>query len=336
MPASRWAAWRTLVVTVALAIVAAGCSSPFPQLKPAATGQMAVMALVPETLVAQAAAHEVEVSLTQDRHQIHERRPLNGETFSLTLDNVYVGRWQVNVAIRDAEGDTIYAGSGSVWVSENETTTVQVPLTPQPGALKLTIDIGGLPLEQEAFKARLHLSPGDTHNLDRVEGTALFEANVAVQPGSYDFKVDFYTDSFHAHKIIYSGYWMPLSVTPGKTVTLYWRPGTGAVVIDAGPDGPPPAPAALSAQWTDDGVLLEWPGVPADNITAYRVYRRVGLLARYELVAEVDAATTSVLDTPPVLEEEPLTGPGLYYVVTALNGAGYESLRSPEAVVFAP
>ncbi|HEY8418044.1 MAG TPA: hypothetical protein VIK93_08430 [Limnochordales bacterium] len=329
---SLWATRRArvLVAAAAVAILVAGCSAPFPELKPAATGQMAITASVPAA-AALAAGHEVEVSLTQDKHQVQARRPVNGETFSITLDNLYIGRWEVKVIVWDPEGDAVYAGSGSVWIREGQTTTVQVPLMPKEGTLDLTIDIAGLPLEQESYKARLHVSPGETYNLDRIEGTAQFKANVRLAPGSYDFKVDFYTDSFHSYKLIYTGYWMPFAVAPGKTVTLYWRPGTGAVEVEAAPAGPPPAPAALSATWLDGAVLLEWSAVTDGSVTAYRVYRRVGYLARYELVMEVDAANTWAVDTPPAAEDAPDTGLGLSYVVTAVNAAGFESLRSPEA-----
>lgn len=324
-------AWK-LVAAAVVTFLATGCRAPFPALKPAATGQMAITTSVPAA-VALAAGHEVEVSLTQGKHQVQARRPLHGETFSITMDNLYIGRWDVNLIVWDPEGDAIYTGSGSVWVNEGQTTTVQVPLLPKEGTLELTIDIAGLPLEQQSYKARLHVSPGETYNLDRIAGTAQFRARVLLAPGSYDFRVDFYTDSFHSYKLIYDGYWMPFSVLPGKTVALYWRPGTGAVEVEAGIAGPPPAPAALSAMWLDGAVVLEWSAVADDSVTTYRAYRRVGPLGRYELLVEVDAASTSVVDTPPAAGAVPDTGPGLYYVVTAVNAAGYESLRSPEAHV---
>ena len=331
--------WHALALLIALAILAAGCGSVFPELNPPATGRMAIAA----TLAAPPGApglelpapYEIEVTLTQDRQQVQERRPMHGDTATITIDNLYIGRWQVEVVVRDAAGDAIYSGSGSVWINENETTTVSVPLAPRPGTFDLTIDIAGLTLEHQSYKARLHVG-GSTYNLDRLEGTAQFQARVSLSPGSYDFKVDFYTDSFHAYKLIYSGYWMPVAVLPGKTTALYWKPGTGAVVLETGPAGPPPAPAGLSATWQDGSVLLEWTAVTHPDVIGYRLYRRLGALARYELLAEVGPDTTAAVDMPPVLDGESETGTGVYYVVTSVNKHGYESLRSPEAVVLVP
>ncbi|HLT59342.1 MAG: hypothetical protein LOD91_03695 [Limnochordales bacterium] len=331
----RSQAGRAAALALAVAMLAGGCGSPFPRLETPATGRMAVTASLPAA-AALSPLQEFEVSLTQGRHVVQKRGPVEGETFAVTLDNLYIGQWEVAVSVWDAEGDAIYTGSGSVWISENETTTVHVPLVPRPGELALTIDISGLPLEEQSYKARLHVSPGGVHNLDRVPGTALFEARVSLEPGSYDFKVDFYSDTFHAHKLLHTGYWMPVSIRPGKTAALYWKPGTGAVEIEAEPAGPPPAPAQLVAAWQEGAVVVEWTPVPAAGIVAYRVYRRLGPLDRYELLTEVDAGTRQVVDTPPPADGMPPAGPGVYYVVTAVNEAGYESLRSPEAAVFIP
>src|SRR5690606_17215164 len=170
----RSQAGRAAALALAVAMLAGGCGSPFPRLETPATGRMAVTASLPAA-AALSPLQEFEVSLTQGRHVVQKRGPVEGETFAVTLDNLYIGQWEVAVSVWDAEGDAIYTGSGSVWISENETTTVHVPLVPRPGELALTIDISGLPLEEQSYKARLHVSPGGVHNLDRVPGTALFE-----------------------------------------------------------------------------------------------------------------------------------------------------------------
>src|SRR5690606_28395925 len=120
-------------------------------------------------------------TLTQDRQLLQERRPMDGEAATITIDNLYIGRWQVDIVVRDAAGDAIYSGSGSVWINENETTTVSVPLAPRPGTLDVTIDIAGLTLETQSYKARLHIG-GNTYNLDRLEGTAQFQTRLSLSP----------------------------------------------------------------------------------------------------------------------------------------------------------
>lgn len=142
----RHAARRAAPVIV-LALVAAGCRSPFPRLGHA-TGQMALTAAIPAATAA--APYEVHVTLTQDRHRVEERHPVTGEQIAITLDNLYIGRWHVEVVLLDQEGDEIYAGTGSVYVAQDQTTSVHIPLSPRPGTLALTVDVGGLPLETQA------------------------------------------------------------------------------------------------------------------------------------------------------------------------------------------
>ncbi|GEM_PF-644526 len=361
---------QAIALLAALAILTAGCGSPFPALAPPATGSLTITARLPVSTAAGhgeaasapssefgaakasvakaaavapmgqmatlAAAYELEVTLTQDKLQVQERRAVSGDTVSLTIDNLYVGRWQLELVVRDGAGQGLYSGSGSVWVSEGATSTVTVPLSPYPGTLDLTVDIGGLSLEQESYKARLVVSPGESYNMDRIEGTALFQTRVNLAPGSYDFKIDFYTDSFHTYKLIYAGYWMPLAIEPGKTVAVYWRPATGAVVVETEPAEPPPAPSAVTADWEGDAIVLAWDAVTQGDVVAYRVYRRVGPLARYELLAEVDAWTTTLVDAPPEDIDGPDNGRSVSYVVTAMGASGKESYRSPEAIVIVP
>jgi len=108
--------WHALALLIALAILAAGCGSVFPELNPPATGRMAIAATLaapPGTPGLELPApYEIEVTLTQDRQQVQERRPMHGDTVTITIDNLYIGRWQVEVVVRDAAGDAIYSGFG--------------------------------------------------------------------------------------------------------------------------------------------------------------------------------------------------------------------------------
>ncbi|MBO8142482.1 MAG: hypothetical protein H0Z37_09970 [Firmicutes bacterium] len=314
-----------------LAAAAAGCRSPFPPLGPD-TGQVVLSANLSSLAASDVEPETAEISLTQDRHRVERRAPVQDGKVSVTVENLYVGVWNVHIAVVDHDGDTVFAGGGTVYVEKDKTTTASVVLAPQPGRLRLTIDIAGLPLEAESYKARLHLSSGQTYDLERVPGTARFEADVEADPGSYDFKVDFYADSFHSYKMVYSGYWVPVTVLPGKTAAVLWRPGTGQVIIDAGPAGPPPPPPNLTARWEDGLIFLQWDPAPDTSVIAYRIYRKHDPLGRYELHAEVDQGTTSLADSPP---DDPLP-PGqpraVYYVVTAVNEASsLDFWKSPES-----
>ena len=91
---------------------------------------------------------------------------------------------------------------------------------------------------------------------------------------------------------------------------------------------PPIGPAALAAAAAGQVVTLQWTAAsdPESGINAYRVFRGVGAGASKTLLAEVSGSTLTYADAA--------TLPGVIYSyqVAAVNRAGVEGPRSPEAV----
>jgi fibronectin type 3 domain-containing protein len=108
----------------------------------------------------------------------------------------------------------------------------------------------------------------------------------------------------------------------GVTLDL---PGYGAAVLltDAGVDlAAPDAPADLGAEGSTGRVALSWSAV--EDAASYRVWRSVLSGGGYRMVGTVEDATS--------FEDRSVrNGTRVHYVVTAVDAAGNESERSPEA-----
>ena len=99
--------------------------------------------------------------------------------------------------------------------------------------------------------------------------------------------------------------------------------GAAVLVTDADVDlEPPEAPGGLRAAATTGEVTLEWDAT--DDATAYRVWRSILPGGRYALIGTTDDATSYT-------DRSVRNGTRVHYVVTALDAAGNESDRSPEA-----
>ena len=108
----------------------------------------------------------------------------------------------------------------------------------------------------------------------------------------------------------------------GVTIDL---PGYGAAVLLADPGvdlAAPPAPDELSAEAATGRVALSWSAV--QDATSYRVWRSVLSGGGYRVLATIEDATS--FDDTSVRN-----GTRVHYVVTAVDAAGNESERSPEA-----
>lgn len=277
-------------------------------------------------------AFTVTATLTKDQQRLIIPLALTDGIARGSHESVLIGKWDVAVEVRDADGDTPYAGKSSVVVRPNETTAATVSLEPKAGTLVLTVDVAGLDLEGPTQRARVTLSPGGYTSFERIPNTTLLQVSKDLAPGTYDAKVTLYGDSYLAGDRLYESEWFPVTIWPGKTHALSWSPQTGRVDIDTRIITIPAAPASLAATPTENGILLTWDPVFQSSIDRYLVYSRTDIFDPFKILGEVPASETSF--THEVTAPWPNTR--MRYVVTALGTSGYESPRSAEVSVVLP
>jgi len=261
------------------------------------------------------------------------------------FERLETGPWLISAELLDAEGVPMYTGAAEVYVREGETVAADVFLEMVPGGLIVRIDLGdaciavgdeGQCLHDVANRGHLRLAPGPdgkawNENFDWVPGERYGTASVnRLTPGDYEFQLIFYRDSRTVGNTLYAGHWVPFRVEPGRTTEVDWHAQAGALDVNVRINAPPLPPAGVTAQWTEQGLLLSWSPSASDNVARYYVWHRTG--PRAELVrlhATPDAQVTAWLHAD-ASAEMCFAAPdaGLFYFVTAVSASGLESLRS--------
>lgn len=271
---------------------------------------------------------------------------------SVSFTNIGTGRWSIQAELIDEDGISMYAGTGEAYVEDGSTVQAELVLDPLPGTLTVEIELGDdciLVLDESGClvdvteAGRLDVSPPPSDNkksesFDWTEGDTRGTVSITSIPARhYEFQVTFFNGNRIDSNIIYRGHWIPVVVHPGHTTTVVWEPQTGALDIRVHVHLPPGSPTDLTATWSEDGVRLDWGGATASDVTHYNVWRRTDPKAEMEKIAEaVGWMTTSWLDQDaPWIQCGDASDEKLYYVVTAVNESGLESLRSNEVTVCA-
>lgn len=298
------------------------------------TGTVAVQATLSALETSGSTPTSGEVVLTKNKTTITVPLTITDGRASGSAD-IPTGRWDATVKVKDADQDVIFQGTGVLDVAPNATSTLAVTLAPAPGYLNLSVDVSGLPNQAELQKAKLLLSPGSSYRtLERTPETTRFESIVELAPKSHDIKVDLYTSSTHSYNLAHEGVWMPITILPGKTLTLLWKPALGQVSIDASVENVPHPPQNLTASYEAGLIHLSWqPGPnPEGDVRSYTVYAKADEYSAYEQIAQVAAPTTQYQYTL----TQPTVGQRYSYTVTATDGAGYESPRSEPVHIVVP
>lgn len=300
---------------------------------------------------------QLRVTLTKPRtsstfQTLQRQVAFHGDSASVSFAHIGTGRWSIAAELLDDDGVSMYAGTGEAYVEDRSTVTAELLLKPLPGTLTVEIDLGddcihvladSDCLADAATAGRLELfpSPSDTkpsENFDWTPGDTMGTVSVSSIPArQYEFQVVFFKGSRLASNVVYRGHWIPVAVHPGHTTTVHWKPQTGALDVRVHVNLPPERPTDLTATWTEDGLQLDWSAPMAPDVTHYNIWRRTDPKSGIEKVHEAAGPmTTRWLDQDaPHVPCGNASDDQLYYVVTAVNESGLESLRSNEVVVCA-
>lgn len=303
---------------------------------------LAIPAAALQLSAGQPALERVRVTLVKDAHVLTREQSLlappaqDEALFSFTFQQVYEGRWRVAGELVDAEGDTVYAGSATLYVARGQTSTVRLVLAACPAILRVNVDLTDYARESNVTAAGVRLKGSDSTTLRsaRPSGALSWSFERERPAGTFDVQVLLYQQE---GTLEFSSDWREgVALLPGKATGVTWRPGTGTAIVVGEVDLVPSPPSAVACRGLAAERQLEvaWTAPAEPDLAGYRVYLRPpGSTLR--LKAEVGAGETQALLSDPDLPWE--TGGSAYVGVTAVDLAGQESLHAPvECTIPAP
>lgn len=318
-----------LLVTLAIVTVASGC---LPAVRPQTT-TLTLQTDLAATGLSLSEGATLQAELQKDELQIVRQLSVSNGAASATIEDLYLGTWNVRLKLIDSAGDVTHVAETEIRLVRQEPQVLELTLRPCPGMLNVHIDISSFPQRDEIQKAKVCISPGDITVTTELNDDGLtMDASLELQPADYDMKVDLYSTSTHSYNLVAEGTYQPISIHPGKTLSINWQPQTTDLQLNAEIDNPPDPPGSVSAAWDGTSCQISWEASPDSegDLYAYRIYYQSDPLLAYDLLKEVSRQTTSITYTPTSAE----LGTELRFVVTAVDAGGLESQRSLPASVF--
>lgn len=275
--------WLTLVL---IALIIGGCTRGSQPLSPSTPGDLTISAHVHSSLSSE--QWTMEVIAVRGRHSFEERIPVSSSEFEETL-SIPVGTWDITLLLLDGDDvphfqDTIE----DVTVFPDQPTTVVMNLRPANGNVLLHIVLDAFPGSSRVLRARVYFGD-DMYELIRDSEEDELAGEFSLPPGSYDYRVELFTDSFRATDCIHPGIWENLTILPSIDQDLVWHPHTTLLTINAEILFVPESPMNLTGtRVSESETLLEWDSVTEGDahIGGYQVLFQLDPFTRFEVVSE--------------------------------------------------
>lgn len=315
------AVFRLLAASIGIALIMSGCG-----LQTQNSGTVSVTAMnLPE-----AAAWSARIVCTRGKHEITQCFTVYDTNLAVEF-TIPAGPWDITLQLADSDGNVLYQDTAvNVVIYPDRPVLVDFQLKPAPGTVKVIVDLSGHPNAEAIMRARVYFND-QVKELIRSSVQEALEGEYRLEPGSYDFTVDLYTTSFHAHNRIDSGVWSTIDVEPLSEQTVIWRPQLEKMTVTACICVLPDAPQGLAFQYGSGRTVLSWEPSLAADLAGYHIYWQPSPFQRFSLIATVDRDATSYTHDLSELDELPLQA---YYTVAPFSTVleGYRS--SPVLVPF--
>lgn len=300
-----------LLLFVSVAVATAACLAP-PSVDPSSPlTVLGTLDATPDTVV------EARIIVSRGKHVVEATVPVERNEFQGSVQ-VPVGQWELTVYLVDAEGIVRFQSKPqTIQVAYGTPQAVELVLRPAASTVHITIDLEGYIFRNQALRARIYFND-QMHELIRQAADAPFEATFEISPGSYEFKIELYTESFHAGNRLGVGVWRVIDVDENESVSLVWRPETEDLVISGHVETLLPPPAWVSATGAGPEVEISWAPVDHWNLAGYLVLAQTSPLERFEVLTPTPLETTSCVHT---LDMDELP-PEVKYVVAAVTRHG--------------
>lgn len=300
-----------LLVVIPVAVIHSACLPTTPGGAASPLTVLGTLDITPANVV------EAHIVLKRGKHVVEATVPVRLNEFQGSLQ-VPVGSWELTVHLVDAEGLVHFQSKPqTIQVAYGIGSTVELTLQPAASTVHIAIDLENYVFREEALRARIHFDD-QVYEVIRHSGDAPFEASLEISPGSYEFKIELYTESFRASDRLGAGAWQVLHIPERQEVFLTWSPETSEVLISGRVEQPLPAPSWVVVRDLGPAVEITWEEVDHWGVAGYLVLAQTTPMDRFSNL------TSPYVNTPKFLhvlesEDRPRT---LRYVVAPVSTSG--------------
>ena len=259
---------------------------------------------------------EARLIIERGKHTIEETVPVLQNSFSATL-NVPIGEWEVTVLLVDGQGFVLYQSKPEkTQVSLGQEPVLDLVLRPADSDVHVKIDLNDYVFRHVVMRARIHFNDV-VYEVTREDTSTPLEYRAAIAPGSYEFKIELYTESFRIGDRISPGVWDVIHVTEGEELSISWSPATKNFQISGRVETLIPAPKNLVLTSDSESIELSWDPVIHENVMGYFIFAQSSPLERFELLNSSPREELRFLHT---VEDDQTSE--IHFVVAAVSRSG--------------
>ncbi|NMA99926.1 MAG: hypothetical protein GX971_00185 [Firmicutes bacterium] len=260
---------------------------------------------------------EARIIVSRGNHLVETTVPVNHNEFEGTV-NLPVGQWELTVLLVDADGIVRFQSKPqSTRITFNEPSIVELVLYPAAGTVTVRIDLENYIFRNETLRARIHFDD-EIHEVTRSSSSEPLEKKIEMLPGSYEFKIELYTESFRVGDRLGQGAWRVIHISENEDLLITWSPDTEALQISGRVETLLPAPENLMIDYSEGSIVLTWEPVIHWEVTGYFLFAQSSPLERFQLLNPLPVETANFVH---VLDWDPLPTE-IRYVVAAVSSSG--------------
>lgn len=258
-----------------------------------------------------------KIILAKGKQKVEEVVPVKNNEFSATLQ-VPVGEWELQILLMDSEGKVEFQSkTEKTNVSLGKRNTVDLLLRPADSEVSVRVNLDNYLFRDLAMRARIHFDD-EVHEIIRPDLQTPLEKTILLSPGSYEFKIELYTESFRVGDRLGLGVWDVIHIDKNKEVIIDWSPESEQLQISGQVATLLPAPQNLKIKQQQNQLSITWDPVTHSECAGYFLFAQTSLLDRYELLSSLPLTRAEYqhdLENDETPEE-------IRYVVAAVSNGG--------------
>ncbi len=269
------------------------------------------------------------IIFTRGKHELSQSIEVDSTDFSSEI-TIPVGTWDISMYLMDDNDVVVFQDKlKNVTIFPDKPSEINFELSPASGLVQVVIDLDAFPQGEKVLRARVHFND-EVKEITISSGQDPLEAIYEIPPGSYDFKVELFTESFRAGDKIDPGIWETIHVQPLSEQTITWSPYMQDLYITVDIFLVPAAPTDLAAIYKENQVLLTWKQDFSQSLAGYNIYWQISPFEPFQLIGQVDEGVMEFVHDLKGLEDIPTT---IYYTIAGFSPkiVGYRAL--PVSVV---
>lgn len=234
------------------------------------------------------------IVLSKGKHVVEQTIPLVNNEFGSTII-LPIGKWELTVLLIDADGVVKYQNTPQVvQVSLDKENLIELVLRPADSQVTIKINLDEYIFQTQALRARLHFNDV-VYEVKKETPEELLETVLQLPPGSYEFKVELYSESFRAGDRLSDGIWELVHIPANQSLSLTWTPATETTTITGRIESLLPPPLGLRIEEMDQSLYLTWDPILDPELLGYFLYMQTDPLERFQLVHPLPLQETEFL-----------------------------------------